>query len=250
MVSGRRAPLVIQLFSLFFAEKLRVAQVLDSDMIKLCIVKLSHSIKAQSVELDGLKFEMASRAQSTGVVETAGAGYDDRELRAQLAALEAALTNLAQNVQGFTEDDGTAEEEDDEDDRLEREALEQARPAPRKVSEAREEEEEEEKRCTRVCVSKRAPRWVNAYTSFAEGSRKKARNVSVRRRDRFEAAQAAQAAKHAEEQRARAAELEEHKREKDLAVSASAASLSRVESSLSLLARSSSSLSCAPLGVS
>ena len=73
-------------------------RVLDADTIKSCFTALVTTIKTQSEQLATMK--------------TALEAGDSSAMAAQIKELESALINLAQNVQGFTEDDAAEEEEE------------------------------------------------------------------------------------------------------------------------------------------
>ena len=75
---------------------------LDADTTKSCLVALSSSIRAQHGTMESMK-----RDVHEAMVASGAGGKDHLELeslRERLKEMESALTNLAQNVQGFSEE--------------------------------------------------------------------------------------------------------------------------------------------------
>ena len=75
---------------------------LDADTTKSCLVALSSSIRSQAGSMEAMRGDVHAAMVASGA-----GGKDHLELeglRERLRELEGALTNLAQNVQGFTEE--------------------------------------------------------------------------------------------------------------------------------------------------
>ena len=88
-------------------------KVLGADATKSCLVALSSSMTSQHETIEEMRGDVREALVASGA---GGRDHLDAEaMRAKMRELEAALTNLAQNVQGFTEEEqgGDGGEEED-----------------------------------------------------------------------------------------------------------------------------------------
>lgn len=98
-----------QQLSLLTQERNVSLQLLDADTIKSCFITLVSTIETHSEEMGTVRESLDALCAGLGHQRS----EEISELQRTVTTLQAALNNLAQNVQGFTEEDPTGEQGED-----------------------------------------------------------------------------------------------------------------------------------------